>query len=103
MPHSILDRPYEWKIVELRFVADDEAWLELRLAKNGVTRRLRFRGVLDLQLERGFPSAPGLVIDDVSDRQLEGIGVLVTDREAGNGGLHFWARDVVDADHLADE
>ena len=97
--HPIVPRAWEYRIVglglELSPVDEDEPYLDLTLRKGEDVRRLRFWSPVDLEVERGGPSMTwGLVIRDVKNRGLEGIGVRVDDFEGGNGAVRFAARDV---------
>jgi len=97
--HPILDRPWTWQIVSLQFqVAQDgaESFIDLELRRAAEHRRLRFWSPQDLQVEKGFPAAPGLVILDVTRRGLDRLNVHVDDFEGGPGGIRFWARTVQD-------
>ncbi len=74
--------------VEIRCLAQERSrnanWPDLEQAFWEV--RIRFRGVRNLSLvsdTSGDIQVMGLAIDDVSDRQLEGIGVEVSDVEDG--------------------
>ncbi|KAA3614327.1 MAG: hypothetical protein DWQ01_01085 [Planctomycetota bacterium] len=88
--HPILDRPWEYAIAALYFHAGldgQEPYFELTLVRNGSQERkeycLRFLSPQDLEIERGcFPNPTGgMVILDVRDRQLDGLGVRVCDVE----------------------
>src|SRR5512143_3401839 len=96
--HPILDRPWTWTIVGLHFeipVDGSEPFLDLQLQRAGEHRHLRFWSPQDLELNRGFPSAEGLVILDVSKRGLDRLNIHVDDFEQF-GGIRFWARTVQD-------
>ena len=98
----ILDRPWDYSIVGLVFFraldSSEESYLDLTLQRGSDTRRFRFFSPQGIRLEDGFPASPGLCFLDVSRRGMEGIRVRVDDFEAGGGGLHFWARNVIDLD-----
>lgn len=101
--HPIIDKPWEYQVVRFDYQRDPadpaDSFVDLTLTRGKVTRRLRFRDPRDLEIEKGFPTPTGgLVILDVNSRQLEGIGVQVTDFEASGGAFRFWARDVIDLD-----
>lgn len=103
--HPIIDRPWEFSIVELRYCAERngaESFIDLVLERESLCRRLRFWSPQQLEIEEGcFPDPTGgMVILDVSARQLNGLGVWVTDLEGTRGSVTFWARDVVDLDTL---
>ncbi len=97
--HPVIQRPHEYSIVEFTYVSPQdgsEAYIDIILKKGDSLRRLRFHGPQDLQITSGFPNSSGLVIVDVSARQLNGLGVRVMNREAHDGCPEFWARDVTE-------
>src|SRR5688572_32104772 len=101
--HPILHQPWKYSIAELHYhVGRDgaESYIDLVLERETVVRRLRFWSPQSLEIEDGcFPRATGgMTILDVSERQLDGLRVWVTDFEQTRGSLRFWARDVVDLD-----
>lgn len=100
--HPIVERPWEYEIVGLSYHRDLDSWadsfIDLTLQKGSDRRSLRFFGPQDLQIDEGFPSSSGLCILDVSNRQLDGIGVRVANFEASGGCPTFWARQVMDLD-----
>jgi hypothetical protein len=102
--HPIVERPWQHEIGTLHYhvgLDGSEPFLDLDLHRDGVVRRLRFWSPQQLQIEDGFPRAThGMVILDVRQRRLDGLGVWVTDFEASHGKISFWAREVVDRDNL---
>ena len=100
--HPIIERPWEYEIVGLSYHCDFDSWadsyIDLTLQKGSHRRRFRFFGPRNLQITEGFPNSSGLCILDVSQRQLEGIGIRVDDFEAFGGCPTFWARKVIDLD-----
>jgi len=66
------------------------------MLRRGVERvNLRFWSPQDLEIERGGPSKTGgLMIEDISARGWDRIGVRVTDREPTRGAMRFVARAV---------
>jgi hypothetical protein len=101
--HSIVARSWEYELVEFCYQRDVDnqmnSSIDLTLSREGVCRRLRFRGVQDVTFEEGMPPLKGLCIYDLSERQLERLKVRVGNLEAG--GLRFWANDVIDLDDVA--
>src|SRR5687767_1463671 len=99
--HPVLASPWEYEIVGLNYQAalDEEPYLDLTLRRGTDVRRLRFFAPQRIELEKGFPapfSASGIAILDVSDGQLEGIGVHVSDVVTGHDcRITFWARAVI--------
>ena len=96
--HAILQQPWEYRIAELRYVAetsDGEGFIDMTLSKGTDLRRLRFSSPRGFSVDEGFEPANyiGLQIVDVSSRQLEGIGVEVSSFE-NTPGLRFLARAV---------
>ncbi len=103
--HPIIDRPWEYSICEFRYVVgsdDEEDFVDLDLTNGSVVRRLRFLSPQGLEIESGvFPKPTGgMVILDVLERQMDGLGVQVNDFEGTHGAVKFWARDVIDRDTL---
>ena|SRR6476469_11127260 len=79
-----------------RATADQAAHIDLMLRpREGGERRLRFLNPQDIQLAAPFPDVGWLQIEDVSERQLAGIGVRVSDGEMSES-LQFWAERVVE-------
>ncbi len=102
--HAIIDRPFEYRILSMRYSTrrdGQEPFLDLEVCRGEVIRRLRFWSPQELEIEKGFPEPTGgMVILDVRSRQMEGLGVRVSDIEASWGSITFWARDVVDLDTI---
>jgi hypothetical protein len=103
--HPIIDSPWLYSITEFHYhvgLDGTEPFIDLLLERDSVRRRLRFWSPQSLQIETGRFPAPtrGMEILDVSKRQLEGLGVHVTDFENTSGSITFWARDVVDLDSV---
>jgi len=101
--HPIVQHPWTYEIESFFYHRDrsdqKSSYIDLVLRKGSEVRRLRFVGPQDLRIESGFPEPThGMCILDVSGRQLDGIGVQVSDFEAGGGGLRFYAREVIDLD-----
>jgi len=100
--HPILERPWEYEIIELCYHNDPGDWrkshVDLTLRRGEAVRRLRFLAPQDFEVERGcFPRPTGgMCILDVRHRQLEEIGVRVADFEGSHGAVTFWAREVID-------
>jgi len=70
------------------------------LKKGTIVRRLRFYGPRELEIEKGFPlSTGGMEILDVSAQQLDNINVRVSDFEASQCAVTFWAKSVIDLDN----
>jgi hypothetical protein len=103
--HPIVDRPWEYDVVGFNYQLSppdcDEPYIDLTLRKGTLVRRLRFLSPRNLKIDEGFPFfSHGMVILDVSARQLDELNVWVHDFEASPGGVTFWARTVVDLDQL---
>jgi hypothetical protein len=97
--HPILPHAHTWEIVGLRLERDPqtghEPFLDLTLRRGGEHVNLRFWSPQDLEIERGGPTnTGGLVIEDISARGWDRIGVRVTDREVTVGAVRFVARAV---------
>jgi hypothetical protein len=97
--HPIIERPYEHRLAELRYVIEapdgGEPFIDMVLAKGSVTRRLRFWSPRDFNVQEGFsPDAYlGIQILDVSRRQLEDIAIEVSCFE-NTPGFSFSARTI---------
>jgi len=102
--HPILAEAWKHEVVDFHWSHQaEESFVELVLqhAESGVLRRLRFLGVRDVAFsDVGMNS--GLVILDVSDRQLEGFAVEVGNFENSEGQVRLLARDVVDVTEEAE-
>ena len=69
----------------MTLILDDVSWC------------LRFWRPQSLKIEEGFPSPTnGMIILDVSNRNMEGIGIKVHDFEGSQGAVTFWAANVED-------
>ena len=98
--HPIIERPYQYQIIEMVYHVDLEdrldSYIDLTLVKVSSTRRLRFLGPQGLEIEKGFPSPThGMKILDISKRQWQDLGVAVLDFENSHGAITFWAKDVI--------
>lgn len=97
--HPVLPDSYLWELVEFTHRRDADGGLassiDLVFARDGVTRRLRFRSPQMVQVDRGPPGTDGLFVLDVSARQLDGLRVRVVGAEEGSWPA-FWAADVAE-------
>ena len=94
--HGVLDAPWSYDIVELRYTAAAHPYgtLDLTLEKDGVRLALRFTDAHELEIDPGFPhSYMGLEIVDISGFGWEHARVRVQGFEDAPG-IRFWARDV---------
>jgi hypothetical protein len=100
--HPILPDAFRWQLLEFawRREADwSDTHFDMTFERGGVVRRLRFFGVSDIVLEGGIlPNAVGMLILDVSGRQLDNFKVRVVNFEQTGGVPTFWATRVVDRD-----
>ena len=100
--HSILETPWLWEITHIEWVAgseDSSSNLNVTFTLNGALRTLCFVDPTDVRLEIGGrpPIQCGeMVILDVRGRQLDGLGVQVTEGGASGSPLHLYARTVKD-------
>jgi len=97
--HPILPRSFEYRIVSLHLELEPqnggEPYLDLTLERGPERRTLRFWSPQELAIERGGPAfTGGFVIQDISDRGFELLGVRVADFEASHGAIEFLARQV---------
>lgn len=83
-------------MVDLRYNgtpwAAEDHFLELTLAKESKTIRLRFLQPSGLRINAGFPTQFGLYISDILSKGWEGIAIEVGDFE--NQTIHFYAKSV---------
>ncbi|HEY2378060.1 MAG TPA: hypothetical protein VGH98_18945 [Gemmatimonadaceae bacterium] len=97
--HPVLSDAWRYEIVGLRLELKPEnsaePFLDLTVDLDGSRRTLRFFSPQSIEIEEGGPVSGGLKILDVSERQLDRLGVRVDDYEGRSGSLRFWARDVV--------
>jgi hypothetical protein len=102
--HSILERPWEYSIHEVRWGEADASggtFLDVVFAKGETTRRFRFVGSQQtrLELSGGYPQDCGeIVILDIRDRGWEGLTVEVAEGGATGSPLTLYAREVVEID-----
>jgi hypothetical protein len=100
--HPVLADPFRWDLLEFAYRRDltdwRESYIDMTFERGGIVKRLRFYAPRDLELSRGLPNASGMCILDVSGRQLEGVGVRVSNFEQSYGAPCFWAARVVDLD-----
>ena len=94
--HGVLDAPWSYDIVEVRYVAEAHPFgtLDLVLQKDDRRLVLRFTDAHELQIDPGFPySYMGLEILDVSSIGWDHTRIRVEGFEDAPG-IRFWARDV---------
>jgi len=101
--HPIIDQPWQFSIAEFHYhvgLDGEDSFIDLTLLRGTETRRLRFSSPVGFSVEEGLFPQPthGMQILDVRDRQLDGIGVEVSDFESSHGAIRFMARTVVDLD-----
>ena len=70
-----------------------DAAIELVLRSGVTDRTFRFSGVSDLRLGGGFPEIGWLQVHDIIGRQLDGLGIHVSDGEQSDA-IEFWASGV---------
>ena len=102
--HPILDRPWRWEIEEFTWRSEHDsmqAALDVRFARDGHRRTLRFIEPQDVTIQFGGkpPIQCGeMAILDVSQRQLDGLTVQVTEFGASGTPLQLYARSVQEID-----
>jgi hypothetical protein len=99
--HPIIQNPWEYKVILFQYDCSSDDYLEhfidLWLKKEHVIKKLRFIGPRQLIIEDGFPCPThGMQILDVSDRGLENVNVWVSDFEASNGSITFYAKEFIE-------
>jgi len=96
--HAVIAEPWTYTVagIQMEFSQSSQlnSWLELRLARDGTSVRLRFEGVQDLEIDAGFPNFnQRLQILDIGPFGWEGLHVRVQEFEPVPG-IRFWARSV---------
>jgi len=98
--HPILPDPWRWELREFTFRRDQDDWresyIDLVFERDRVPKRLRFFAPQQVQISEGIPNAFGMVILDVSGRQLDGLGVRIANFEQSYGARTFWAARVIE-------
>lgn len=97
--HPIIDTPFTWELIEFVFRSSDNTgpYIDLVLKRETVTRRLRFFSPEGFELNcLRQPNCFGMRILDISNRQLEGLKVRVTNFEHIDGAPRFWAAKVIE-------
>jgi hypothetical protein len=96
--HPALPHPEQYDIVRLHLDLSPESgaepFLDLTFQRGRSVRVLRFGSPRNLVLDKEGPTTLGMVILDVSGRQLEDVGVCVDNYEDTLGRLTFVARAV---------
>ena len=94
-------RPFEYSIVSFHFERDLEDWrssyFDLTLRKDDIVRRLRFLSPSNIRIADVWNNG-GMVILDISARQLDSLNVEVANFENATGSIELYARDVIDLD-----
>jgi hypothetical protein len=102
--HPILDQPWRWEIIQFDWHSMDASspsWLDVTFIRDGVRRTLRFIDPQDVTIKVGgwYPIQCGeMAILDVSRRQLDGLGVQVTEFGASGSPLRLYARSVLEVE-----
>lgn len=78
------------ELVDLHYHIDSNTWknsyIELTARKGGKSRHLRFGGVSELQIDKGFSgSLAGMIVADISDRQWDSARIEVRNLEQDPG------------------
>jgi hypothetical protein len=99
--HTIIDRIYEYRIINFQYdcssIDYNDHSIELWFEKGNEIRKLRFLAPCQLKIENGFPnSTSGMEILDISNRGMENINVMISDFEASQGSITFYAKDVIE-------
>lgn len=99
--HPIIEQPFEYSITSFHFERDFEDWREsyfdLTLRKGQVVRRLRFLSPTNICVGDIWNNG-GMVILDISARQLDGLNVEIANFENSETSISLYARDVIDLD-----
>lgn len=102
--HPLMPCPSHWDLVEFLYRKSStdpaDSFIDLVFEREGQRRRLRFFGPQDLVMDRGLPNSDGMIILDVSARQLEGLKVRVGHCDHPDGAPTFWAARVEEMDEV---
>ena len=102
MNHSIIDKPWQYKIISFHYECSSENplehYIELVMKKGDDIRKLKFLAPRQLEIGKDFPMPTGGIreILDIRDRGWENINIEVSDFECSNGAITFFAKDVID-------
>ena len=99
-PHPIIDGPHNYQLIEFywHLSPDDfySTYLDLKLIKGGLTKKIRFYNPIQVQIDEGFSgNICGMEIIDVRHQQLDNIGIEVRNFEQ-DPGITFKAKNVVE-------
>ncbi len=99
--HPLIDKPWEYRIVSFHYECSSKHhlnhFIEMWLEKENEIKRLKFIAPIQLKIEDGFPASTyGLKILDISNRGMENINVWVTDFEASQGAVTFYAKELIE-------
>ena len=97
--HPIFDSAWDYEVIGLRLekepIEEAESFLDLMLRRGSDRCTFRFWSPSELEIDRGGPlTTGGLTIFDIHRRGMEDIGIRVTDMEASQGSIRFFARAV---------
>ena len=98
--HPLFHGLAQAEVRSLKFVRGSsgrDASVELVLRAEGTERAFKFDGVPWLRLSDGFPEIGWLQVHDVSERQLDGLHIHVSDGEQDDA-IEFWAAGVKEID-----
>lgn len=96
--HPILPHACLWDLIEFTYHCQPNdhqgSYIDLTFSREGVVRKLRFLRPQNVELSDGRLKSSGMLILDISRRQLEGLNVRVITFERPYGVPTFWAYDV---------
>lgn len=98
--HPIIENPHQYSIVTFHFESNEDwrtSYFDLTLRKDDIVRRLRFLSPSRIRIADIWNNG-GMVILDISARQLDGLNVEVANYENHQGSIELYARDVIDLD-----
>ena len=97
---AILENPWSWEISRFEWNASEDGcatYLDVTFQRDGTTRILRFIAPQDvyIHIPGGRPIECGdMLIRDICDRQLDSLGIQVTEGGASGTPLSLYARTV---------
>lgn len=98
--HPIITRPHEYEVIFFGYQIDNDdyanSYIDIHFKKDNKVIKLRFSQPADLEIEKGFNgNISGMEIFDIRERQLDDIGVKVSNFEQ-DSGVTFLAKKVIE-------
>jgi hypothetical protein len=104
VPPDFLRNFYKYTVLGINFERTETHWtVTVKLSRESVRMTLVFDKVRTFSIEEGFPDrSSGILLQDLSDRGLDGIRVA-TDSSGASPGLRLFAAGVRGAVDSSDE